>query len=288
MNVVAPASRNAPCPCGSGRRYKECHGAVGAGARACADVPPPPVAQRMQVALDAQRAGRIAEAIAIYDEVLVAAPATTDAWHMRGVARFQQSDYDAAEADILRALELLPGLEAAKTNLALVRQGRRITREEAALCLAILPRFRPMAVDPPVAPLDGVAAGAPVWILDAAPEGSALPAAIEREARARGANVRRVVVASGRVVEEAAAQALARAAPAETIVGIGCTRPFGDWTLETRAGTVGLVASGDPIAAFEDRLGELSGQRRRRVRIALARDATLPLGAVPHWRSRTW
>ena len=28
--VVAPASRNSPCPCGSGRRYKECHGAVDA------------------------------------------------------------------------------------------------------------------------------------------------------------------------------------------------------------------------------------------------------------------
>ncbi|HEV7660494.1 MAG TPA: preprotein translocase subunit SecA [Allosphingosinicella sp.] len=27
-NVVAPASRNAPCPCGSGRKYKHCHGAA--------------------------------------------------------------------------------------------------------------------------------------------------------------------------------------------------------------------------------------------------------------------
>jgi len=26
--VIAPASRNAPCPCGSGRKYKHCHGAV--------------------------------------------------------------------------------------------------------------------------------------------------------------------------------------------------------------------------------------------------------------------
>ena len=26
--VEAPASRNAPCPCGSGRKYKHCHGAV--------------------------------------------------------------------------------------------------------------------------------------------------------------------------------------------------------------------------------------------------------------------
>ena len=26
--VIAPASRNAPCPCGSGRKYKHCHGAM--------------------------------------------------------------------------------------------------------------------------------------------------------------------------------------------------------------------------------------------------------------------
>ena len=26
--VIAPESRNAPCPCGSGRKYKHCHGAV--------------------------------------------------------------------------------------------------------------------------------------------------------------------------------------------------------------------------------------------------------------------
>ena len=26
--VIPPASRNAPCPCGSGRKYKHCHGAV--------------------------------------------------------------------------------------------------------------------------------------------------------------------------------------------------------------------------------------------------------------------
>ena len=27
-DVTAPASRNAPCPCGSGRKYKHCHGAM--------------------------------------------------------------------------------------------------------------------------------------------------------------------------------------------------------------------------------------------------------------------
>ncbi|HET9337886.1 MAG TPA: glycosyltransferase [Casimicrobiaceae bacterium] len=32
--VAAPPSRNAPCPCGSGRRFKDCHGGIGAGGRA--------------------------------------------------------------------------------------------------------------------------------------------------------------------------------------------------------------------------------------------------------------
>jgi len=27
--IVAPASRNSPCPCGSGRKYKHCHGQTG-------------------------------------------------------------------------------------------------------------------------------------------------------------------------------------------------------------------------------------------------------------------
>lgn len=37
-----PPSRNGACPCGSGRRYKECHGASGAGVRPAADAPRPP------------------------------------------------------------------------------------------------------------------------------------------------------------------------------------------------------------------------------------------------------
>ncbi|WP_425505454.1 SEC-C metal-binding domain-containing protein [Sphingomonas lacunae] len=27
-DVPPPASRNAPCPCGSGQKYKHCHGAL--------------------------------------------------------------------------------------------------------------------------------------------------------------------------------------------------------------------------------------------------------------------
>src|SRR5215217_1759981 len=68
-------SRNAPCPCGSGRRYKECHGAIET----------PPVNgqedrrrnQRhalLHEALAAQQAGRMDEALAGYEAVLVDEP----------------------------------------------------------------------------------------------------------------------------------------------------------------------------------------------------------------------
>lgn len=285
---TAAIARNAPCPCGSGRRYKECHGAVGAGVPGGAAPPAPALTQRMHAAIEAQRAGRIVEAIALYDDVLREAPRIADAWHMRGVARFQLHDYDPAEADIVRAIELAPDLANAQENLALVRQGRRIAGEEAALCLAILPRFRAMVVDPPVDPLDGVGDRSQVWILDGGTGGPRIPDAIEQEARGRGAIARRIAIPSGGRIDGETAAALGRGDDATAIVGIGCTRPFGDWTFDTRAGIVALIAGRDPIAAFEERLGELSGQRRRRVRVALGRDATLPLGPLPHWRSRTW
>ena len=51
MTIAPPASRNAPCPCGSGRRYKECHGALAA--------PPAPASIEavLSAALAAHQAG---------------------------------------------------------------------------------------------------------------------------------------------------------------------------------------------------------------------------------------
>jgi tetratricopeptide (TPR) repeat protein len=64
------AGRNDPCPCGSGKRYKHCHGAVGAPA-------PPPSA----------------------------APPTPDILAQRGLAAHQRGDLDAAERQYQAALE---------------------------------------------------------------------------------------------------------------------------------------------------------------------------------------
>ena len=109
---VAAPQRNAPCPCGSGLRYKHCHGQAGAAASGAAAAPlartaaPYPGWEKfsadeqsslwrtMQQALAAQKAGKIEAACELYAHVIARAPLTFDALHMLGVARFQQGDLD--------------------------------------------------------------------------------------------------------------------------------------------------------------------------------------------------
>lgn len=134
-NVLAPASRNAPCPCGSGRRYKDCHGALTAASSLDAV---------LHGALVAQQAGRLAEAIAGYERALAVAPAHFDALHMQGVAYFQRGEFDQALTLIDRALALRPGDAGAQFNRRLVETAlaRRpaeaeLAREAAAFASAM-------------------------------------------------------------------------------------------------------------------------------------------------------
>jgi glycosyltransferase involved in cell wall biosynthesis len=125
MTVVAPASRNAPCPCGSGRRYKECHGALAA-PRA-----PASIEEVLRAALAAHQAGRLDEAAAGYDEALARRPDLFDALHMRGVVSFQQGRFAEAVATIEQALALQPDIGDAQRNLGLARAAFERTRFEA-------------------------------------------------------------------------------------------------------------------------------------------------------------
>jgi hypothetical protein len=277
-----PASRNAPCPCGSGRRYKECHGRP-------ADVPVPsaPVVDalgaRMQAALAAQQAGRHEEAIAAYGEVLERAPDTFDAWHMRGASHLQLQRFDQAEADIRRALALNPQLPGAERNLALVHGGRAMTLAVARLSRAALPRFAPLVVDPPVDPLDGVDAGTRCHVL-ALGAPAALVERVAERAAARGATVRRVAPGGDARLAAADEAALRASGRDDVLVAVGCAFALDDWTIEASPRATALVVDGDDVGAVEDRLRELSGQRRRRVRLAVAPGATIDLAALPHAR----
>src|SRR5438477_187294 len=137
-DLAAPiVSRNSPCPCGSGKRYKDCQGAIALTPRA----PTPPViadatpvtAQRslsyrpsgtdwdhlgdaeqsacavlMQRALKQQRGGRLADAAACYREVLALAPNTHDALHMLGAIELRHGNFSEAKELIVAALRLRP------------------------------------------------------------------------------------------------------------------------------------------------------------------------------------
>jgi tetratricopeptide (TPR) repeat protein len=84
--------RNEPCPCGSGRKYKQCHGALGGVPPAA---PPDPDAL-VRTAMVAHQSGDLAAAERGYRAALAAAPAHPHAMHYVGVLHYQRNQLDAA------------------------------------------------------------------------------------------------------------------------------------------------------------------------------------------------
>ena len=130
-------SRNQPCPCGSGKRYKECHGKVGDA------VPLAPLTdaqttcrQLMAEALAHQQARRLADAERLYRAALARVPDEPDALHMLGVIRYERGDLAEAKALIVRALDLTGWrITAIRQNLGLVLAKQLATTEIAGLSL---------------------------------------------------------------------------------------------------------------------------------------------------------
>jgi protein O-GlcNAc transferase len=76
--MLAATSRTAPCPCGSGKRYKDCHGAFLAVASAT------DTEELMREAQLAFADGRSADAEALLRRLLELAPGNTAAWNLLG------------------------------------------------------------------------------------------------------------------------------------------------------------------------------------------------------------
>jgi len=127
VTATLPPSRNAPCPCGSGRRYKDCHGALGPVQQ---DVPDT-LETLLLRALEAQRAGHLEAAARAYERALERAPEHFDALHMLGVAHFQRGAFARARELVARAVALRPDVEMARRNLRLADNALRRERAEA-------------------------------------------------------------------------------------------------------------------------------------------------------------
>ncbi|MCC7067254.1 MAG: glycosyltransferase [Burkholderiales bacterium] len=95
----ATVSRNAPCPCGSGKRYKDCCGRLAAAP--CED----PAGALLERALAAQLGRDLPTAETLYREALALAPQHPDGLHMLGVIRMERGDASEAVRLIRAALE---------------------------------------------------------------------------------------------------------------------------------------------------------------------------------------
>lgn len=101
--VSAPSARNDPCPCGSNKRYKECHGKIGASHSAAAAIN---VEAVLGEALQLHKAGNVAAAVERYARVLQQQPENATALHFSGLARYQAGQPSAALERMWRSLKL--------------------------------------------------------------------------------------------------------------------------------------------------------------------------------------
>jgi tetratricopeptide (TPR) repeat protein len=141
VNAAAPrtAGRNDPCPCGSGKRYKNCHGALAQGPTP-ADTKASSADARVRQALALHQRGDTAAAEAIYREVLVAVPDHPQAQHFLGVIHYQRRELDAALPLLERSVEAVANEPEFHNNLGLAlaaadREADAIAAYRAALAL---------------------------------------------------------------------------------------------------------------------------------------------------------
>ena len=103
ITIKAPASRNEPCPCGSSKRYKECHGTIGAAPIVAAAIN---VDALLGEALQLHEAGDIAAAVERYARVLQHEPENATALHFAGLSQYQAGQPSAALESMWRSLKL--------------------------------------------------------------------------------------------------------------------------------------------------------------------------------------
>jgi tetratricopeptide (TPR) repeat protein len=134
-NLARPpmVGRNDPCPCGSGRKYKQCHGAIGAAAAQPALHATPATPDDLaSAALVAHQRGDLAAAERDYRAALAAAPDHPVATHYLGVILYQRQQLDAALPLLAQAAQAVPEEPEFHNNLGLALAAADRTEEAIA------------------------------------------------------------------------------------------------------------------------------------------------------------
>ena len=282
--------RNERCPCGSGRRYKECHGAIAAVAVSAPprSVPSPTatsVAELMQAAARAHRNSNLLEAAALYRRVLEVDPTNYDATHTLGLIEYQSGPSEAAIARVRRATELRPDLPMARASLQTLQALPLIERE---ICREVLPRLLPRVE--PIVDLGAraTAADAVHLVLAGTVPASGEPALAQFVAALPAARLM-LWARPGGAPAAAAARILDVATGSYPDGGLlllyGASASVAGWIAAARASQVILVIAEDDPCAVIDRVDELcapGGVRPGLVCVsrALAERLRLPVQAV--------
>jgi len=119
-------SRNAPCPCGSGRKYKHCHGADSARTAEASASSAVNAGRVLERARDLHTKGYLPEAEALYREMLQRSPRHADAMNSFGILCAQRGDKASALEWIGRAVAIDSESAAYRFNYgkALLQVGR--------------------------------------------------------------------------------------------------------------------------------------------------------------------
>ena len=102
------AGRNDPCPCGSGRKYKQCCQLQADAQVARAPVVDASIPGLLRTAIEHHQTGRLLQAEAVYRQILQIAPNNPDALHLLGLIFHQAGKFETAVDLISRAISVKP------------------------------------------------------------------------------------------------------------------------------------------------------------------------------------
>ncbi len=110
--------RNEPCHCGSGKRFKNCHGALAADVSRDAS-PELALLEKLKAALTLHQRGDVAAAETLYRDVLATQPDHVMAQHFLGVIHYQRQELAAALPLLERSAVAAPDEPEFRNNLGL-------------------------------------------------------------------------------------------------------------------------------------------------------------------------
>jgi tetratricopeptide (TPR) repeat protein len=263
MNI---ASRNDYCPCGSGKRYKDCHGRIDARR-------PQSVQELMGDALVAQQGGRMRNAANLYGLVLAEDPANFDATHMLGVIQYQRGRFDDALVLLRRATQLRPDVATARHNLSLVEA---ISMNELELCRDALARAATLVE--PISDIAGLLHEARLSHLivaeDFAEQDGIILQRLVAEGPSDGVHVWATSDAQFRSSDVTVLDAMEQSHPVGGLmIFFGVRHSSLAWLGAAQPKRVVLVVTRDDPSALLDGIRKLSLEGRRRIGLAYATSA---------------